>query len=130
MILGIGTDIVQVSRMRANLDRHGERFVRHILANAELEEFFVAKRPAHFLAKRFAAKEAFVKALGTGFRNGIRFSDIRVTHDDLGKPGLGYNGKTASLLQQMGVTLSHISLADERDYAVAFVILDADGSKA
>jgi holo-[acyl-carrier protein] synthase len=130
MILGIGTDIVGVARMQASLDRHGERFARRILAPAELEEFLADKRPAHFLAKRFAAKEALVKALGTGFRDGIKLSDIRVTHDGLGKPGLDCSGKTALLLRKMGVSLSHISLADEYDYAVAFVILDADGLKA
>lgn len=130
MILGIGTDIVKVARMQANLERHGERFARRILAPSELEEFFADKRPAHFLAKRFAAKEALVKALGTGFRDGVKLSDIRVDHDGLGKPGLRYDGKTARLVSQMGVTLSHISLADEYDYAVAFVILDAGDSKA
>ena len=130
MIVGIGTDIVRVARMRANLDRHGERFARRILAPAELEEFLSHKRQAHFLAKRFAAKEALVKALGTGFRDGVKLPDIRVDHDGLGKPGLKYDGKTAQLLRQLGVALSHISLADEDDYAVAFVILEAGDSKA
>ncbi|MEJ2552837.1 MAG: holo-ACP synthase [Gammaproteobacteria bacterium] len=130
MILGIGTDIVGVARMRAVLARHGERFARRILAAAEFEEYLADKRPAYFLAKHFAAKEALVKALGTGFRDGIRLSDIRVTHDHLGKPGLRYDGNTAALLRQMGISCSHISLADEHDYAVAFVILEAGGSKA
>ena len=130
MIIGIGTDIVGVARMQASLDRHGERFARRILAPAELEEFLKDKRQAHFLAKRFAAKEALVKALGTGFRDGIRLSDIRVIHDRLGKPGLSCGGAAALLLQKLGVSFSHISLADERDFAVAFVVLDADGSKA
>ena len=107
MILGVGTDIVAVARMRAVLARHGERFARRILA-----------------------KEALVKALGTGFRDGIKLTDIRVTHDELGKPGLRYDGKTASLLRQRGVFCSHITLSDEHDYAVAFVILEAGGSKA
>ena len=123
-MIGIGTDIVEVARIQASLDRHGERFVRRVLARAEMEEFLAEKRPAHFLAKRFAAKEAVVKALGTGFRDGIRLTDIRVTRDVLGKPGLEYGGKTALLLEKMGVSLSHISLADEHDYAVAFVILE------
>jgi holo-[acyl-carrier protein] synthase len=123
-MIGIGTDIVKVARIQASLDRYGERFVRRILARAEVEEFLAEKRQAHFLAKRFAAKEAVVKALGTGFRDGIRHSDIRVTRDGLGKPGLEYGGKTALLLEKMGVSLSHISLADEHDYAVAFVILE------
>ena len=130
MILGIGTDIVAVGRIQASLERHGERFARRILATVEMEEFIADKRPAHFLAKRFAAKEALVKALGTGFRNGIKFSDISVTHNNLGKPGMCYSGTTALYLQKMGVSLSHISLADEQDYALAFVILDTDGSKA
>ena len=130
MILGVGTDIVAVARMRAVLARHGERFARRILAAEELEEYLADKRPAHFLAKRFAAKEALVKALGTGFRDGIKLTDIRVTHDELGKPGLRYDGKTASLLRQRGVFCSHITLSDEHDYAVAFVILEAGGSKA
>lgn len=130
MILGIGTDIVGIARMQANLDRYGERFVHRILAPAELDEYVAAKHPAYFLAKRFAAKEAVVKALGTGFRDGIRFTDISVSHDGRGKPSLQYRGKTALIIQEMGVVLSHISLSDEHDYAVAFVILDADGSKA
>jgi len=130
LILGIGTDIVGVPRVQKGLDRHGERFARRILAPGELSEFFASNRQAHFLAKRFAAKEALVKALGTGFRHGIRLSDIQITHDGQGKPALGCSGKTAMLLQQRGVTVSHLSLADEYDYAIAFVILDADGSKA
>ena len=123
-MIGIGTDIVKVARIQASLDRHGERFIRRILARDEVDEFLAESRPAHFLAKRFAAKEAVVKALGTGFRDGIRFSDIRVTHNRLGKPGLEFGGKTALLFEKMGVSLSHISLADEHDYAVAFVILE------
>ena len=130
MILGIGTDIVGVIRVRNGLERHGERFARRILGPGEMTEFMSSKRQAHFLAKRFAAKEALVKALGTGFRGGIRLSDIQITHDDRGKPTLECSGKTALLLQQLGVTASHVSLADEHDYAVAIVVLDADGSKA
>ena len=124
MILGVGTDIVKVSRIQSSLDRYGERFARRILTAAELNAFLTEKRQAHFLAKRFAAKEAVVKALGTGFRDGIKFSDIHITHDSLGKPDLKYDGNTAQLLDKMGVYQSHISLADEHDYAIAFVILE------
>jgi len=130
MIYGIGTDIVRVARMQDNLQRFGARFAARILAAPELEEFAADKRPAHFLAKRFAAKEAAVKALGTGFRGGVKLADICVTHDGKGKPGLSYSGRTASMLSEAGVDRSYLSLADENDYAVAFVILVAGGSKA
>ncbi len=130
MILGIGTDIVRVTRMRQSLDRYGERFARRLLAPVELEEFRPHKLQAHFLAKRFAAKEALVKAMGTGFRDGVKLSDIWLDHDVLGKPTIKSEGKTALWMRQMGVAVSHISLTDEDDYAVAFVILEAGDSKA
>jgi len=123
MILGIGTDIVQVARMRASLERFGEPFARRILTAAELEEFRGDKRPAHFLAKRFAAKEAAVKALGTGFRGGLKLSEIGVVHNGVGRPDLSYSGRSEALFRELGVAESHLSLADEHDYAVAFVIL-------
>lgn len=123
MIYGIGTDIVQVTRLQGSLDRFGEPFARRILTLDEFEEFHNDKRPAHFLAKRFAAKEAVVKAMGTGFRGGVKLSDIGVVHNDAGRPGLYYSGRTQALLAEWGVTDSHISLADEQDFAVAFVIL-------
>jgi holo-[acyl-carrier protein] synthase len=124
VIHGVGTDIVKVSRIQSGLDRYGERFARRILTAAELDAFREEKRPAHFLAKHFAAKEAVVKALGTGFRDGIKFADIHITHDSLGKPDIEYDGNTALLLDKMGVFQSHISLSDEHDYAIAFVILE------
>ena len=123
MIVGIGTDIVQVARMRSSLDRFGVRLARRILAPPELEEFHDDIRPAHFPAKRFAAKEAVVKAMGTGFRHGIKLSDIQVIHNGVGKPGLIYSGITAQMARERGVTESHLSLADEREYALAFVVL-------
>jgi holo-[acyl-carrier protein] synthase len=116
--------------MQDNLQRFGARFAGRILCAAELKEFAADNRPAHFLAKHFAAKEAAVKALGTGFRDGVKLADIRVTHDGLGQPGLSYSGRIASLLRESGVDRSYLSLADENDYAVAFVILVAGGSKA
>ena len=123
MIFGIGTDIVHVARIQGSLDRFGESFARRILSLVELEEFVGDKRPAHFLAKRFAAKEAAVKALGTGFRGGVKLADIAVVHNEAGRPALTYSGRMAALLQERGVAESHLSLADEQDYAVAFVIL-------
>lgn len=123
MIFGIGTDIVRVDRMRISLERYGDRFARRILAESEFREFCVTRQPAHFLAKRFAAKEAAVKALGTGFRNGLSLRDIGVTHDGHGKPQLAYHGKAEDLRRALNVGEGYLSIADERDYAVAFVTL-------
>lgn len=128
MILGIGTDIVQVARIQGSLDRFGEAFARRVLNRTELEGFLGDRRPAHYLAKRFAAKEAAVKALGTGLRGGVKLSDIAVVHNEAGRPGLVYNGRIGSLLRERGVAESHLSLTDERDYAVAFVIMVARSS--
>lgn len=123
MIHGIGTDIVRVARMQANWERYGRRFASKILAPFEYAAFETDKRPAAFLAKRFAAKEAMVKALGTGFRDGVKLTDIGVAHNAAGKPVLVCSGHTLALMSSLGITESHLSLADEQEYAVAFVIL-------
>lgn len=125
MIVGIGTDLVRVARLEEGLARFGESLARRILAEAEWEEFLRERRPAHFLAKRFAAKEAVSKALGTGFRGGMKLSDIEVIHDRVGRPGLRYSGVTALRIGERGVSASHLSLSDEQAYAVAFVVLVA-----
>lgn len=121
MIYGIGTDIVRVSRMVQNLEQFGERFASRILAEEELAGFRKAPHRARFLAKRFAAKEAVVKALGTGFRNGISLHHVAVRHDDLGRPLLYCAGRLRELMNEFGVGEGFISLADEEDYAIAFV---------
>lgn len=120
---GIGTDIVQIDRIREALERFGERFARRVLTEAEFSEFQGHRRPERFLAKRFAAKEATVKALGLGFRKGLAANLIGVSHDAHGKPGLFYLGSALEQVQAMGITDSLISLSDERDYALALVIL-------
>jgi holo-[acyl-carrier protein] synthase len=123
MIYGIGTDIVHVARMQQNLDKFGERFAARILTEQELADYSHAARPAHFLAKRFAAKEATAKAMGTGFRNGLSLRHIEVGHDTHGKPLLILTGQAEALASQCGICESHLSLADENEYAVAFVTL-------
>jgi len=123
VIFGIGTDIVRVERMSKNLDRFGEKFARRILAESEFADFRQAGQPAHFLAKRFAAKEATVKAMGTGFANGIHMNQIAVGHDQSGKPELILTGTALEFLRAHKVTGLHISIADEQDHAVAFVTL-------
>lgn len=123
MIFGIGTDIVRVERMQNNLQRYGDSFAERILTQSEFEDFQRAGEPAHFLAKRFAAKEAAVKAMGTGFANGIQLKHISVGHDDLGKPLLQFFGAAKEFLERHEINSAHLSIADEQDHAVAFVTL-------
>lgn len=123
MIFGIGTDIVSVSRMQSALQRHGERFAERILAEEELEEYRQSSKPAQFLAKRFAAKEAAAKAFGTGFRNGLAMNDFIVAHDALGKPLLQFAGRAEQFCSEQGVGEAFLSISDEKEHAVAFVTL-------
>ena len=127
MIFGIGTDIVRVSRVADGLNRFGERFARRIATEQELAEWRGHPRPAHYLAKRFAAKEAAAKALGTGFRDGLSLRHIGVVPDPLGKPTLAFYGRGADLIKEMGIGEAFVSLSDEDDYAVAYVVLTRGG---
>lgn len=123
MIYGIGTDIVHVARMEENMVRHGRRFAEKILSAAELQEYDQHAAKACLLAKRFAVKEATLKALGTGLRMGMSLREIAVTHDELGKPLLQLSGRVEQVARERGVGEGHVSIADERDYALAFVTL-------
>ncbi|HDP89991.1 MAG TPA: holo-ACP synthase [Thioalkalivibrio sp.] len=120
-IFGIGVDIVAIDRIEGLLARHGERFARRILGAEEFAEFGASGQPAAFLAKRFAAKEAVSKAMGTGFRDGMRLAEIGVGHDGLGRPLVVLAGRAAEIAASLGITDWHISLADERDVAIAYV---------
>lgn len=123
VIHGIGTDIVKVARIQDSLARFEARFVRRLLTDAELSEYQASRQPERFVAKRFAAKEAAVKALGLGFREGLTFNSIGVTHDQYGKPALVYLGGALAYVEKVGITRSLLSISDELDYAVAFVVL-------
>ncbi|WP_253443491.1 holo-ACP synthase [Halomonas sp. Y3] len=124
MILGIGTDIARVARFEQALERHGERLALRLLGELERERLAGHPAPAAYLAKRFAAKEAFVKALGTGLRLGMRWTEIQVTNDALGRPALRLSGKAQDLAEAAGVRATHLSISDEDLLAVAFVILE------
>lgn len=124
MIAGIGSDIARIERFVRAVRRHGPRFAQRILGPDEHAVWLEKSQPAAFLAKRFAAKEAFVKALGLGLRQGIQWSDIQVLNDALGKPYFQLSGEAERQIQTAGITASHITLSDEADYAVAFVVLE------
>ncbi|MBK7645742.1 MAG: holo-ACP synthase [Betaproteobacteria bacterium] len=123
MIYGIGTDIVAVSRLRGMWERHGERVLDKLLAPQEMDDFAKAADKGRFLAKRFAAKEAFSKALGTGVRPPATLTAIAVSHDDLGKPILDFCGQLEKMLKNKNLK-AHLSISDEAEYAVAHVILE------
>jgi holo-[acyl-carrier protein] synthase len=123
MIQGIGTDIVAVARMAELWQRHGERAMDKILAPEERADCLASPEPARFLAKRFAAKEAFGKAMGTGIRAPVLLPAIAVVHDELGKPIFRLAPELAKVLAELGLA-AHLSLSDERDHAVAFVVLE------
>ncbi len=126
MILGIGTDIVAIERLRAMHERHGARLADRLLAAGEQADYARAAEPARLLAKRFAAKEALAKALGTGLRAPVSLAGMAVVHDALGRPGFNFVAELADWLAARGIARVHLSLSDERDYAVGFVIVEGD----
>ena len=123
MILGIGTDIVEVERVAHAFKRHGARFAKRILTVSEYTIFTTHHQPSHFLAKRFAAKEALVKALGTGFRQGIDWHGIEIRNTESGKPMIELAAGALAVYHNMGASHIHLSLTDEKSYALAFVII-------
>ena len=127
MIVGTGIDIVEISRIESSMNRHGMRFAEKILAESELEELSLCSKRIqnHFVAKRFAAKEAAAKALGSGFSGGITMQQIVVVHIESGKPELKFSGAAAELCAKLNIINSHLSISDERSYAVASVILES-----
>jgi holo-[acyl-carrier protein] synthase len=126
VIHGIGTDIVEYARFEALWRRYGERFAARILSGRELAELEGQADPARLLAKRFAAKEAFAKAVGSGMRHPVTLRRIGVTHDGLGKPVLQFDETLRSYLAQLGINGHHVSISDERDSIVAFVVLESN----
>ena len=123
MIAGVGTDIVAVARLAKLYERHGKRALDKLLAPAERPDFAEAKDHARFLAKRFAAKEAFGKALGIGVIAPATLPNIAIVHNALGKPAFDYAPELSAYMAERGV-LAHLSISDERDFAVAFVVLE------
>ena len=133
MILGIGSDITNISRFERSIDAYGHRLIDRALGADEIKELaakdFISKQEyAASVAKRFAAKEACSKALGTGFRNGIYLRDIQITHNNAGKPELKLSGGALQQFEKMQKTDKkislHISLSDDYPWAQAVVIIE------
>lgn len=123
-ILGIGSDIVKVSRIEKLVDRYNQRFLQRVFTAAETTYACSKARPALHLAARFAAKEAFVKALGSGLREGLNWCDIEVVNNELGQPQLKlYNYAQQACHEKLNAT-TWLSLAHEQEFALAFVVLE------
>jgi len=123
MIYGIGTDILRAERVSAAYRRFGDRFARRILMPEELEHFAHYKRPERFLAMRFAAKEAIVKAMGTGFAHGMWLRDSGVVHNRFGRPEIIFSTRGRKKCEELGIAGGHVTLSDEAGLVVAVAIL-------
>jgi holo-[acyl-carrier protein] synthase len=124
VIHGIGTDLLDAGRIRDGLTRFGEHYADRLLAPAEHAGYYASRDPARYLAKCFAAKEAFAKATGTGLRAPVTLRNIAVLRDVRGKPHIECAPELAAWLAARGVTAHHVSLSDEGDLVLAYVILE------
>ena len=125
MIVGIGTDIVDNKRIHSVISKHGDRFINRVFSRREAEHLRKFAYARERVAVSFAAKEAFVKALGMGFRYGISFSDMEITRDRRGKPHMKLSGKAAEFADNMGAKRIHLTLSHEKSHSLAVVILES-----
>lgn len=123
MIYGIGIDVLRADRVQKAYERYGERFVERLLMPEERLQFARTRRPERFLAMRFAAKEAIVKAMGTGFANGVWIRDVGCVQDRLGKPEVVYSARGDALRRRLGIGDGHVTLTDEAGLVVAVAVL-------
>ncbi len=126
MILGLGLDLVRVDRIARSLDRFGRRFLDRVFTPSEQALCLSRPSPASALAMRFAAKEAFAKAVGLGMR-GVSWREIEIRHDPRGKPFLVLHGRAEAVAQALGVTRSHLSLSDDGGLGAAVVVVEGQG---
>ena len=128
MIFGIGTDIVELSRIKSTYERFGDHFARRVLMEEELELFHRSKRPTRFLAMRFAGKEAIVKAMGTGFAHGVWLRDVGITSNDWGRPLVIFSDRGQCVCERLGIGNAHVSLTDDAGLVIAFAVVEASGT--
>lgn len=126
MIAGIGTDIVAIARIARAIERHGERFSAKVLAEAEQAAAPAGAQRAAYVAKRFAAKEAFFKAFGQPSSEANTWHQLAVLNDASGRPQMHFGAPLAALLRAQGIAHWHVSLSDEHDYALAYVVLEKE----
>jgi holo-[acyl-carrier protein] synthase len=124
MIFGIGTDILRVDRIAATYKRFGDHFVDRLLLPEEKKLFALSKNPVRFLAMRFAAKEAIVKAMGTGFSNGMWLRDSGVSPNSLGRPDIIFSERGRLKCKELGIAGGHLTLTDEAGLVVAMAVLE------
>jgi len=123
MIYGIGTDLVRLDRIGKLYERYGDHFAGRLLLPREAEAFQGQARPVRFLAMRFAAKEAIVKAMGTGFAHGMWIRDCGIAANAWGKPEIIWSPRGQAMCDRLGIGEGHVTLTDEADFAVAFAVL-------
>jgi holo-[acyl-carrier protein] synthase len=124
VIYGIGTDIVELSRVREIFDRYGDRFAHRILMDEELELYARTRDPVRFLAMRFAGKEATVKAMGTGFAHGVWLRDVGVLNNDWGRPVIVWSERGSRVCARLGIGSGHLSLTDDAGLVLAFSVVE------
>ena len=129
MIFGIGTDILELKRVAETYQRFGEKFVHRLLMPEELAMFQGTRNAVRFLAMRFAAKEAIVKAMGTGFSNGMWIRDAGVRPDQLGRPEIIFSPRGQRLCDELGIDGGHLTLSDEAGLVVAVAVLMARAAR-
>lgn len=125
MIYGIGIDVVEPQRVARLVDKYGEKFVRRVLTPLEWPAYLRTARPVQFIANRFAAKEAFSKAMGTGFRYPVTLQCISVVQSNSGRPGLAFHPNLEKLVKDRGIVCHHVTLSDEASLACACVVLES-----
>ncbi len=125
MIFGVGTDVLELSRIQSTYDRFGDHFVQRILMEEELQLFRRSKQPVRFLAMRFAGKEATVKAMGTGFAHGIWMRDVGITSNEWGRPIVIWSERGQRVCDRLGIGAGHVSLTDDAGLVIAFAVVEA-----
>lgn len=123
MVIAIGTDIVEIARIGESVSRQGIKFAQRILSATELEVYQSKSDSVSFLAKRFAAKEAIAKALGTGIGYGVSFQDMVISNNQKGAPEVSLKGGAAEVLNSLGGSKVLLSISDEKDYALAYATI-------
>jgi holo-[acyl-carrier protein] synthase len=123
LIYGIGVDVLEEKRIKRTLERFGERFIDHLLLPAEAAQLALTQRRERFLAMRFAAKEAIVKAMGTGFAHGVWIRDVGVVQNAWGKPEVVFSERGERVRQGLGIGEGHVTLTDEGGLVVAVAVL-------